>query len=235
MPSSKQHGTSCLSDKELLAPRHQWLASEPSEMIAAACKGFYCTAWCASLWTALSILPPLGWYRGHRLRRKSKKVRSCTQFVPCVCLCVSDCFVFLVFNWHFLFQGIFPACYIHLKEATVEGSGWELFHSCGVFPPTSLLSHSGLMQKLKLFFLNRQHMLQMLLFLGAAQITQRKLCLWLRWKQKILEYCVHWMCVLLTSLPPDKKRPWYLLTCRWCRRSPPRCGNGPPYGGTYLS
>lgn len=23
----------------------------------------------------------------------------------------------------FLFQGIFPACYIHLKEATVEGSG----------------------------------------------------------------------------------------------------------------
>ncbi|XP_070846199.1 dedicator of cytokinesis protein 1 isoform X1 [Chaetodon trifascialis] len=32
------------------------------------------------------------WYRGHRLRRKSKK-------------------------------GIFPACYIHLKEATVEGSG----------------------------------------------------------------------------------------------------------------
>uniref|UniRef100_A0A6Q2YQT0 Dedicator of cytokinesis 1 n=1 Tax=Esox lucius TaxID=8010 RepID=A0A6Q2YQT0_ESOLU len=33
-----------------------------------------------------------GWYRGHRLRRKSKK-------------------------------GIFPACYIHLKEATVEGSG----------------------------------------------------------------------------------------------------------------
>ncbi|XP_031677996.1 dedicator of cytokinesis protein 1-like isoform X1 [Oncorhynchus kisutch] len=35
-----------------------------------------------------------GWYRGHRLRRKSKK-----------------------------FQGIFPACYIHLKEATVEGNG----------------------------------------------------------------------------------------------------------------
>uniref|UniRef100_A0A8D0DG08 Dedicator of cytokinesis 1 n=1 Tax=Sander lucioperca TaxID=283035 RepID=A0A8D0DG08_SANLU len=34
------------------------------------------------------------WYRGHRLRRKSKK-------------------------------GIFPACYIHLKEATVEGSGLE--------------------------------------------------------------------------------------------------------------
>uniref|UniRef100_A0AAZ3Q9N7 SH3 domain-containing protein n=1 Tax=Oncorhynchus tshawytscha TaxID=74940 RepID=A0AAZ3Q9N7_ONCTS len=33
-----------------------------------------------------------GWYRGHRLRRKSKK-------------------------------GIFPACYIHLKEATVEGNG----------------------------------------------------------------------------------------------------------------
>uniref|UniRef100_A0AAR2J1Z3 Dedicator of cytokinesis 1 n=1 Tax=Pygocentrus nattereri TaxID=42514 RepID=A0AAR2J1Z3_PYGNA len=33
-----------------------------------------------------------GWYRGNRLRRKSKK-------------------------------GIFPACYIHLKEATVEGSG----------------------------------------------------------------------------------------------------------------
>ncbi|KAM9462475.1 dedicator of cytokinesis protein 1 isoform 1-T1 [Clarias gariepinus] len=33
-----------------------------------------------------------GWYRGHRLRRRSKK-------------------------------GIFPACYIHLKEATVEGSG----------------------------------------------------------------------------------------------------------------
>nr|XP_057916970.1 dedicator of cytokinesis protein 1 isoform X4 [Doryrhamphus excisus] len=32
------------------------------------------------------------WYRGHRLRRKSRK-------------------------------GIFPACYIHLKEATVEGSG----------------------------------------------------------------------------------------------------------------
>lgn len=32
------------------------------------------------------------WYRGHRLRRKSKK-------------------------------GIFPACYIHLKDATVEGSG----------------------------------------------------------------------------------------------------------------
>ncbi|KAK5618409.1 Dedicator of cytokinesis protein 1 [Crenichthys baileyi] len=33
-----------------------------------------------------------GWYRGYRLRRKSKK-------------------------------GIFPACYIHLKEATIEGSG----------------------------------------------------------------------------------------------------------------
>ncbi|CAL8307176.1 unnamed protein product, partial [Boreogadus saida] len=33
-----------------------------------------------------------GWYRGHRLRRKSKK-------------------------------GIFPTCYIHLKEATVEGNG----------------------------------------------------------------------------------------------------------------
>ncbi|KAK7122279.1 hypothetical protein R3I94_019413 [Phoxinus phoxinus] len=33
-----------------------------------------------------------GWYRGYRLRRKSKK-------------------------------GVFPACYIHLKEATVEGSG----------------------------------------------------------------------------------------------------------------
>ncbi|XP_062330716.1 dedicator of cytokinesis protein 1 isoform X2 [Osmerus eperlanus] len=33
-----------------------------------------------------------GWYRGHRLRRKSKK-------------------------------GIFPACFIHLKEATVEGNG----------------------------------------------------------------------------------------------------------------
>ncbi|KAG5855337.1 hypothetical protein ANANG_G00048040 [Anguilla anguilla] len=33
-----------------------------------------------------------GWYRGHLLRRKSKK-------------------------------GIFPACYIHLKEATVEGNG----------------------------------------------------------------------------------------------------------------
>ncbi|XP_052369382.1 dedicator of cytokinesis protein 1-like, partial [Oncorhynchus keta] len=33
-----------------------------------------------------------GWYRGHRLRRKSNK-------------------------------GIFPACYIHLKEATVEGNG----------------------------------------------------------------------------------------------------------------
>ncbi|XP_018616629.1 dedicator of cytokinesis protein 1 isoform X2 [Scleropages formosus] len=33
-----------------------------------------------------------GWYRGHRLRRKSKK-------------------------------GIFPVCYIHLKDATVEGSG----------------------------------------------------------------------------------------------------------------
>ncbi|XP_056626925.1 dedicator of cytokinesis protein 1 isoform X1 [Triplophysa dalaica] len=33
-----------------------------------------------------------GWYRGHRLRRKSKK-------------------------------GVFPACYIHLKEATVEGNG----------------------------------------------------------------------------------------------------------------
>ncbi|XP_030629626.1 dedicator of cytokinesis protein 1 [Chanos chanos] len=33
-----------------------------------------------------------GWYRGHRLRRKSK-------------------------------NGIFPACYIHLKEATVEGNG----------------------------------------------------------------------------------------------------------------
>ncbi|KAK3559339.1 hypothetical protein QTP86_012795 [Hemibagrus guttatus] len=33
-----------------------------------------------------------GWFRGHRLRRRSKK-------------------------------GIFPACYIHLKEATVEGSG----------------------------------------------------------------------------------------------------------------
>ncbi|KAK5881414.1 hypothetical protein CesoFtcFv8_022215 [Champsocephalus esox] len=32
------------------------------------------------------------WYRGHRLRRKSKK-------------------------------GTFPACYIHLKEATVEGNG----------------------------------------------------------------------------------------------------------------
>lgn len=24
----------------------------------------------------------------------------------------------------FLLQGIFPACYIHLKEATVEGSGF---------------------------------------------------------------------------------------------------------------
>uniref|UniRef100_A0A8C2KNU5 Dedicator of cytokinesis 1 n=1 Tax=Cyprinus carpio TaxID=7962 RepID=A0A8C2KNU5_CYPCA len=33
-----------------------------------------------------------GWYRGYRLRRKSKK-------------------------------GVFPACYIHLKEATVEGNG----------------------------------------------------------------------------------------------------------------
>ncbi|KAM6951370.1 dedicator of cytokinesis protein 1 [Aplochiton taeniatus] len=33
-----------------------------------------------------------GWYRGHRLRRKSKK-------------------------------GIFPACYVHLKEATIEGNG----------------------------------------------------------------------------------------------------------------
>ncbi|KAJ8365517.1 hypothetical protein SKAU_G00143480 [Synaphobranchus kaupii] len=33
-----------------------------------------------------------GWYRGHILRRKSKK-------------------------------GVFPACYIHLKEATVEGNG----------------------------------------------------------------------------------------------------------------
>ncbi|TSL04205.1 Dedicator of cytokinesis protein 1 [Bagarius yarrelli] len=33
-----------------------------------------------------------GWFRGHRLRRRSKK-------------------------------GIFPACYVHLKEATVEGSG----------------------------------------------------------------------------------------------------------------
>ncbi|XP_068161895.1 dedicator of cytokinesis protein 1 [Antennarius striatus] len=33
-----------------------------------------------------------GWYRGHRLRRKSRK-------------------------------GIFPACYVHLKDATVEGSG----------------------------------------------------------------------------------------------------------------
>ncbi|KAJ3607904.1 hypothetical protein NHX12_024955, partial [Muraenolepis orangiensis] len=33
-----------------------------------------------------------GWYRGHRLRRKSKK-------------------------------GVFPACYIHLKEVTVEGYG----------------------------------------------------------------------------------------------------------------
>uniref|UniRef100_A0A8C2KR64 Dedicator of cytokinesis 1 n=1 Tax=Cyprinus carpio TaxID=7962 RepID=A0A8C2KR64_CYPCA len=35
-----------------------------------------------------------GWYRGYRLRRKSKK-------------------------------GVFPACYIHLKEATVEGNGSE--------------------------------------------------------------------------------------------------------------
>ncbi|XP_068610915.1 dedicator of cytokinesis protein 1 [Brachionichthys hirsutus] len=33
-----------------------------------------------------------GWYRGHRLRRKSRK-------------------------------GVFPACYVHLKDATVEGSG----------------------------------------------------------------------------------------------------------------
>ncbi|XP_031416415.1 dedicator of cytokinesis protein 1 isoform X3 [Clupea harengus] len=39
-----------------------------------------------------------GWYRGNRLRRKSKKLSVPTQ-------------------------GIFPACYIHLKEATVEGNG----------------------------------------------------------------------------------------------------------------
>lgn len=28
----------------------------------------------------------------------------------------------------FLFQGIFPACYIHLKEAIVEGSGLVRLH-----------------------------------------------------------------------------------------------------------
>ncbi|KAK6293898.1 hypothetical protein J4Q44_G00000600 [Coregonus suidteri] len=46
-----------------------------------------------------------GWYRGHRLRRKSKK-------------------------------GIFPACYIHLKEATVEGNG----HKETVIPTSCLWS-----------------------------------------------------------------------------------------------
>lgn len=96
--------------------------------------------------SSFSFLPPPGWYRGHRLRRKSKKVRSSTHFEPCVSV------LFLSFNWHFLLQGIFPACYIHLKEATVEGSGWELFHSFNVFSPTSLFSGSELIKKLELFF-----------------------------------------------------------------------------------
>lgn len=114
-----------------------------SEMIAAAWKSYDFTAWCVSHWTPLSFSPPSGWYRGHRLRRKSKKVRSFAPPSRCP-VCVSDRVVVLVFDFHFLFQGIFPACYIHLKEATVEGSGWELFHSCGVFLPTCLFSCSEL-------------------------------------------------------------------------------------------
>lgn len=42
-------------------------------------------------------------------------------------LLISDVIKFCsAFGFHpgvFLLQGIFPACYVHLKEATVEGSG----------------------------------------------------------------------------------------------------------------
>lgn len=63
-----------------------------------------------------------GWYRGYSLRKKSHKVwaslglhyplKRCQDvYIP---ICV----------WLFP-QGIFPASYIHLKEATVEGIGWD--------------------------------------------------------------------------------------------------------------
>ncbi|CAG01025.1 unnamed protein product, partial [Tetraodon nigroviridis] len=68
------------------------------------------------------------WFRGYRLRRKSKKVSGLlmytTVFVPGCISCsahhadLTD-HVITPLSW----QGIFPACYIHLKEATVEGSG----------------------------------------------------------------------------------------------------------------
>lgn len=39
----------------------------------------------------------------------------------------------------FLLQGIFPACYIHLKEAAVEGSGFVL-HVYSERPSSTLIS-----------------------------------------------------------------------------------------------
>lgn len=72
--------------------------------------------------------PPSDWYRGHRLRRKSKKVSPGVQASIQSVLCGH------LHNHLFLLQGIFPACYIHLKEATVEGSGWALLQSQCLLP-----------------------------------------------------------------------------------------------------
>lgn len=163
--------------------------------------------------------------------QKSKKFWS-TQLLPCVC--VSECVMVLVFNFHlhFLFQGIFPACYIHLKEATVEGSGWELFHSCGVFPPTFLFSRSELHFRKLRFFLNLQLKRQkwgkpdcpksfrnIFIFLYlTADLTRSKSCFYLSC-DIVCECCENRQSSNLVfanwhPLPPDKKKPWYLLICR---------------------
>lgn len=91
--------------------------------------------------TDSSIL--LDWFRGHRLRRKSKKVSGLlvvmwlvitmmvNSWISCSALQadLTD-HVIISSSW----QGIFPACYIHLKEATVEGSGFVLhFYSRKAF------------------------------------------------------------------------------------------------------
>lgn len=82
---------------------------------------------------------PLDWYRGHRLRRKSKKVsaqqtKNIHTLISLTERLLFTASVFQLVNLYpmcaimslFLLQGIFPACYIHLKEATVEGSGLVL-------------------------------------------------------------------------------------------------------------
>lgn len=81
---------------------------------------------------------PSDWYRGHRLRRKSKKVSPGLQFwgsgFAGVQASIQSVRCGYLHNHLFLLQGIFPACYIHLKEATVEGSGWALLQSRCLLP-----------------------------------------------------------------------------------------------------